>query len=152
MKILKVIILVLILSSIIFSHTFVPYDFTLICPRDFTATVGKEVSVSITIKNTGMNDDYYNIAVYSPLNIRVVPQILTTNKVKSGESISITFSLTPLSFLGGEEVNIVVQSVSLPSKSSVCSFRVRTNYFSLGDFDVFYFLAIFIIVVLLIFL
>jgi hypothetical protein len=151
MKILKVIILVLILSTI-FSHTFVPYDFTLICPKDFTATVGKEVSVSITIKNTGMNDDYYNIVVNSPLNIKIIPQILTTNKVKSGESISITFSLIPLSFLGGNEVNIVVQSVSLPSKSSVCSFRVMTNYFSLGNFDIFYFLAILIIAILLVFL
>jgi len=151
MKILKVITLLLFLSTI-FSHTFVPYDFTLICPKDFTATVGKEVSVSITIKNTGMNDDYYNIVVNSPLNIKIIPQILTTNKVKSGESISITFSLIPISFLGGNEVNIVVQSVSLPSKSSVCSFRVRTNYFSLGNFDIFYFLAILIIAILLIFL
>jgi hypothetical protein len=151
MKILKVITLLLFLSTI-FSHTFVPYDFTLICPKDFTATVGKEVSVSITIKNTGMNDDYYNIVVNSPLNIKIIPQILTTNKVKSGESISITFSLIPISFLGGDEVNIVVQSVSLPSKSSVCSFRVRTNYFSLGNFDIFYFLAILIIAILLIFL
>ena len=151
MKILKLIALVLSLS-IIFSHTFVPYDFTLICPKDFTATVGKEVSVSITIKNTGMNDDYYNIAVNSPLNIKIIPQILTTNKVKSGESISITFSLVPISFLGGDEVSVIVQSASLPSTSSVCSFRVKTNYFSLGNFDIFYFLAILIIIIPLIFL
>jgi hypothetical protein len=151
MKLLKTIILILFLS-ITFSHTFVPYDFALTCPRDFTATIGKEVSISITIKNTGMNDDYYNIMVNSPMNIRVVPQSLTTSKVNSDESISISFSLLPLSFLGGDEVNIIVQSASLPSKTSVCSFRVKVNYFSLGNFDIYYFLITLIVAIPLIFL
>jgi uncharacterized membrane protein len=151
MKAIKIIFLMFLLSFS-FSHTFVPYDFTLTCPKDFTATVGKEVSISITIKNTGMNDDYYNITVNSPMNIRVIPQSLTTNRVKSGESISISFSLLPLSFLGGDEISIFVQSANLPSKSSVCSFRVRVNYFSLGNFDTYYFLIVFIAAILLIFL
>jgi hypothetical protein len=145
----KIKIIFLMFFSITFSHSFLPYDFSLICPKDISVVIGKEYFFDLTIRNIGINDDFYNVTIQSPNNIRVSPSNIITNKIKSNESTSITFKLIPLSILGGDTLTIIVRSGNLPSKYSSCSFRIRLNYFSLGNFDYKKFFIVFLILLLI---
>jgi hypothetical protein len=143
---------ILLIFSIAFSHSFFPYDFSLTCPKDTTLLVGKETSLNLYIKNTGLNEDFYNITVQTYPNIYVSPSNVITKKIKKDESISIDLKITLLSAIGGDEVRIIVKSGNMPEKVASCSFKIKSNYFSLGNFEIPKFLIFFFIATLLVFL
>lgn len=156
---MKKALITLILFSLTFSHTFVPYDFELNCPNDITVTIGKEVEFKVSIKNIGMNDDKYNVTVTTTPNIVVRPTHSETQQISSNQVVSLSFVLLPLSGLGEKTVTISVRSIySYRPEQGIditkqCVFNVNVNYIKLGnDRNNLYLFSLFFFILLLIFL
>jgi len=86
-----IIILTLLFLSIIFSHSFFPFSFSISAPSELKVSINQEVNIFLTIKNTGMLGDSYNVYISSQdLDVKVFPtQEFVSLESQSSTSIPI---------------------------------------------------------------
>lgn len=113
-KYLNFFILIFILF-ISFSHTFIPYRFSISLPTSISAKLNEELNINLIIKNEGMIGDFYEINVTPNTNDIYVSLRYANISLEPETSSSIPIRIIVYSSLGNKRVDILVCSKYLES-------------------------------------
>ncbi|MEM5821078.1 MAG: hypothetical protein QXP34_02015 [Candidatus Aenigmatarchaeota archaeon] len=108
-----IIIVALFFAFYTFSHSFLPYSFSVRIPQNVNAKLNEEVIFYITIKNSGFLGDIYNITLTSnSLDVYVSP-ISYSLSLEPNQENSVPIRLIAYTSLQGRRVEIKVCSSGL---------------------------------------
>ncbi|MBU5682546.1 MAG: hypothetical protein KQA34_02450 [Candidatus Aenigmarchaeota archaeon] len=106
-------ILILLFFLISFSHTFVPYKFSVTLPKNLNIKLNEEVQISLVVKNIGMIGDRYSVSIIPSTQDIYVSSNFFEFLLEPQDSKVVPINLIVYSTLGNKFINVTVCSLGL---------------------------------------